>query len=72
MIRLGSRMRENDTMECQLLFQGLLAKGYTHKMIAKELNISPRTVETYLNHVKDKTNSNSKGDLVKYLLKMPV
>ena len=50
----------------------LLAKGYTHKMIAKELSISPRTVETYLNHVKEKTGSYSKGDLVKYLLKMPV
>jgi DNA-binding CsgD family transcriptional regulator len=50
----------------------LLAKGYTQKMIAKELGISPRTVETYLNHVKEKTGSYSKGDLVKYLLKMPV
>ena len=50
----------------------LLAKGYTHKMIAKELSISPRTVETYLNHVKKKTGANSKGDLVKYLLKMPL
>ncbi len=49
----------------------LLAKGYTHKMIAKELNISPRTVETHLNHVKDKSNTYSKGDLVKYLLKLP-
>lgn len=50
----------------------LLAKGYTLKMIAKELAISPRTVETHLNHVKDKTDSHSKGELVKYLLKFPV
>ncbi len=50
----------------------LLAKGYTQKMIAKALDISPRTVETYLNQVKGKTNSYSKGDLVKYLLKMPL
>ena len=50
----------------------LLAKGYSLKMIARELAISPRTVETHLNHVKDKTNSHSKGELVKYLLKMPV
>lgn len=50
----------------------LLAKGYTLKIIAKELAISTRTVETHLNHVKDKTDSHSKGELVKYLLKVPV
>jgi DNA-binding CsgD family transcriptional regulator len=47
----------------------LLTKGYTQKMIAKELAISPRTVETHLNHVKDKTATTSKGELIKYLLK---
>ena len=48
----------------------LLTKGYTQKMIAKELTISPRTVETHLNHIKDKTATNSKDELVKYLLKL--
>lgn len=48
----------------------LLAKGYTQKMIAKELDISIRTVETHLNHVKDKTHTHSRGELVQYLLKL--
>lgn len=46
----------------------LLAKGYTQKMIAKELGISIRTVETHLNHAKDKTQTNSRGELAKYFL----
>ena len=48
----------------------LLAKGYTQKMIAKELHISIRTVETHLNHVKDKTHTRSRGELAEYLLKL--
>ncbi|OGT48181.1 MAG: hypothetical protein A3F17_08495 [Gammaproteobacteria bacterium RIFCSPHIGHO2_12_FULL_41_15] len=50
----------------------LLAKGYTQKMIAQELNISVRTVETHLNHVKDKTHTRSRGELAQYLLKLPL
>lgn len=41
----------------------LLTRGYTHKMIAKELGISPRTVETYLEHIKDKTDTHTKGEV---------
>lgn len=48
----------------------LLAKGYTQKMIGQELKLSPRTVECYLNQVKEKTGSVSRGDLVKYLSKL--
>lgn len=58
-------MRE---MECIRL----LTRGYTHKMIAQELGISPRTVETYLEHIKEKTDTHTKGELVKYLLKFPI
>jgi DNA-binding CsgD family transcriptional regulator len=58
-------MRE---LECMRL----LTRGYTQKMIAKELGISPRTVETHLQHIKEKTQTYSKGDLVKYLLKLPL
>ncbi len=50
----------------------LLTKGYSMKMIAQELEISPRTVETYLEHIKAKTATHSKGELVKFLLKMPL
>jgi DNA-binding CsgD family transcriptional regulator len=48
----------------------LLVKGYTQKMIAKELGISVRTVETHLNHIKAKTDTHSRGDLVTVLLKL--
>ena len=50
----------------------LLTKGYSMKMIAQELRISPRTVETYLVHIKAKTATHTKGELVKFLLKMPL
>lgn len=43
----------------------LLQDGYTYKMIGGELNISARTVETYIEQIKQKTNSYSKKDLLK-------
>lgn len=45
----------------------LLLKGYTLKMIAQELDISVRTVETHLDHIKNKVGVSSKAALVKYL-----
>ncbi len=50
----------------------LLTRGYTQKMIAQELGISPRTVETHLEHIKEKTDTHTKGELVKYFLKLPL
>lgn len=44
-----------------------VAQGKTAKEIARELDISPRTVETYLNKVKCKTGATLKSDLVKLL-----
>jgi DNA-binding CsgD family transcriptional regulator len=41
-----------------------LAKGKTAKMIARELNLSTRTVEHYLENIKFKFNVNSKYDLI--------
>ena len=45
----------------------LLAKGYTVKMMGRALNLSPRTVETYVEHIKTKLNANSKADLIRVL-----
>jgi DNA-binding CsgD family transcriptional regulator len=42
----------------------LLAKGFTTKWIAKELGLSPRTVETHLNSVKLKCNVWGKDAMV--------
>jgi DNA-binding CsgD family transcriptional regulator len=47
----------------------LLMQGYTFKMIASKLGISPRTVETYIENIKQKTGCFSKGELIKFLQK---
>lgn len=47
--------------ECLLLLQ----QGYTYKMIGNELGISSRTVETYVEQMKQKTGSYNKADLLK-------
>jgi DNA-binding CsgD family transcriptional regulator len=39
-------------------------KGYTAKKIAKELNISHRTIEEYLNNIRIKVGVNSKSELI--------
>lgn len=41
-----------------------LAKGLTYKEIANKLNISHRTVETYLNRVRQRFNLHYKKDLI--------
>ena len=42
----------------------LWAKGYTMKGIAQERGLSPRTVESYLQNIKQKTGASHKSDLV--------
>lgn len=44
-----------------------LAKGLSYKDIAKSLQISPRTVETYLNRVRQRFNLHHKRELVALL-----
>jgi len=41
-----------------------MAKGYTAKKIAKELNISNRTVEAYLDNVKRKLRCQNRAELI--------
>lgn len=43
-------------------------KGYTAKQIAKKLQISPRTVEEYLNQLKIKFNVSNKQELIQKIL----
>lgn len=45
-----------------------LLRGNTMKKIAKYLNISPRTVETHLEQIKNKLNCGSKSDIVEQCL----
>lgn len=42
----------------------LISKGFTAKGIGKILNISPRTVESYLNNIKSRVSVNSKNSLI--------
>ena len=45
-----------------------IAKGYTMKTIGKQLNISPRTVETHINNIKLKTGCHYKSELIDFIL----
>ena len=47
----------------------LLSHGKTAKEIAQNIQISPRTVESYLANVKAKTNCNYKSELVEFFFK---
>jgi len=44
----------------------LLNQGHSIKGIARELLIGQRSVETYLNRIKTKTEIFSKSDLIKF------
>lgn len=46
----------------------LLIAGKTIKMIAKILNISPRTVEHYLENIRHKLHANSKSELIEKVI----
>ena len=64
------KIRLNDRVvlslkECQCV--RLLLGGHTAKEIASVLSLSPRTVETHLNNVKDKTGRSTKSELNCYL-----
>lgn len=41
-----------------------LSKGYTDKRIARELNLSPRTIETYINSAKSKLQVKTRAELI--------
>lgn len=46
-------------------FQYLL-KGYTAKMAARKMGISPRTVEWHINIIKDKLDCANKYEMIEY------
>ena len=49
--------RERDCLQ-------LLSRGFTHKNIARQLDLSPRTVEQYINNVKYKLETTNKIDII--------
>ncbi len=46
----------------------LVARGMSNKAIARQLGISPRTVEGHLNHIFEKVGTTSRTELVHYAL----
>lgn len=44
----------------------LIDKGYSAKIISKELLLSPKTIENHINNIKQKTGIHYKHDLVKF------
>ncbi len=48
-----------------------LVKGFTIKQIAKTLSLSPRTVEHYLDTIKQKLNCESRVELISLALTLP-
>lgn len=54
----------------QLQCANLLLEGNTVKEIAAYLNLSPRTIETYIDHLKHKLNCHTKTDLIVKLTKL--
>lgn len=46
-----------------------LSQGHTYKEIAREMSISPRTVEYYIEIIRDKTGCDRKYELVSYFNK---
>ncbi len=45
-----------------------LLRGCTGKQIAKQLNLSPRTVETHINNIKLRLGCENKSDIIEYAL----
>lgn len=54
-------------LDC-LLF---LVKGFTMKQIAKKLSLSPKTIENYLENIKNKLNCNTRSELFKIAFNLP-
>ncbi|MFI9275779.1 helix-turn-helix transcriptional regulator [Kitasatospora sp. NPDC052896] len=44
---------------------GLLAEGYTYQSIARRMQISPHTVDTYLRRIRGKTGVRSRAHLLR-------
>lgn len=54
--------REMDVMQ-------LLAKGLTNREVAKQLVISPSTVQTHRTHIMEKLNLNNRTELIRYAMR---
>lgn len=72
LIRRFSKSNKPELTKRQIDCLLYLVKGLTLKEIAKETNLAPKTVEHYLNAVKDKLNCHSRSSLITTALSLPV
>ena len=47
----------------------LIGKGFGNTDIARQLHLSPKTVETYRGHIKEKLNLTSSTELLQYAIR---
>ncbi|MBI3815351.1 MAG: helix-turn-helix domain-containing protein [Nitrospinae bacterium] len=50
--------------QCQHAILSLLARGFTYKQVAKDLGISPRTVESHMEKLRKKFNAKTTQQLM--------
>jgi DNA-binding CsgD family transcriptional regulator len=48
---------------------GLVAEGLTNPAIARKLVISPRTVESHIDHIKQKLELTSRNEIIVWVLR---
>lgn len=65
-LAIGDRSVSLSKREWECL--GKFAEGKAYKGVANALSLSPRTVETYLNQIKEKTGITSKAKLIDYFI----
>ncbi len=68
LVRLAAKVNELSDRQRQVM--DLAVKGHSNKVIATELKISPRTVETYRAWVMGKTGARNIADLVRIVLRL--
>lgn len=64
----GSNRDEHELTPRELQVLSMIAKGHNNKKMARELDISVRTVETYRLSIRRKLNIDTPAALVKYAL----
>lgn len=66
---IGRRQRASSVLtERELEVLALIAKGYTNREIARELGLSPKTVDNHRTHIMEKLDIHNTAGLVRYAL----